>query len=41
MMHGMMDDCCGGMAILMWMGMFLLSILLGLLFVWLVKQIRK
>ena len=41
MMNGMMDDCCGGMGVFMWIGMALFFVLLVLLIVWLVKQVRK
>jgi|25_taG_2_1085351.scaffolds.fasta_scaffold01201_10 uncharacterized membrane protein len=40
-MKSMMDDCCGGMGIFMWIWMLLLLILIILLIVWLVKQIKK
>lgn len=41
MMNEMMENCCGGMGIWMWIGMLLLLVLLVLLIVWLVKQIKK
>ena len=42
MMDGM-ENCCGGMGmgIAMWLGGFLILVVLVLLIVWLVKQIRK
>lgn len=40
-MQDMMNNCCGGMGIFMWMGIFLVFILLILLVVWLFKQIKK
>lgn len=40
-MKGMMEGCCGGMGIFMWIGIILLFILMVLLIVWLAKQIRK
>jgi flagellar biogenesis protein FliO len=41
MMNEMMDNCCGGMGIFMWIGMLLLVVLLILLIIWLFKQIKK
>lgn len=40
-MKSMMENCCGGMGILMWAGMILFLILLVLLIIWVFKQIRK
>lgn len=37
----MMDNCCGGMGIFMWLGLIVLFMLLVLLLIWVVKQIRK
>lgn len=40
-MDKMMENCCGGMGVFMWIGGLLIFILLILLIVWLVKQIRN
>jgi hypothetical protein len=40
-MNEMMENCCGGMGIAMWIGGFLVLVLIILLIVWLVKQIKK
>ena len=40
-MDGMMENCCGGIGIFMWIGILLGFVLLVLLIIWLVKQISK
>lgn len=40
-MNQMMENCCGGMGIAMWIFGLLIITVLVLLIVWLVKQIRK
>lgn len=37
----MMEDCCGGMGIMMWVLMLLGATLLVALIVWIIKQIKK
>lgn len=37
----MMETCCGGMGVGMWIGWLLFLIVLVLLIAWLLKQIRK
>jgi flagellar biogenesis protein FliO len=41
MMREMMNNCCGGMGMFMWIGGLLVLIILILLVVWLIKQIKK
>lgn len=40
-MNGMMENCCSGMGIFMWVWMVLFMALAILLIAWLFKQIRK
>lgn len=40
-MNEMMDNCCGGMGVGMWIGGLLVLIVLILLIIWLSKQIKN